>query len=107
VVFLASEAPESMTSAIVDLNGASYLRFWADNVQLLLPFAHVRSCHPSGLSCGTCRAAARGVCADSGSSLHDAEPKMRDPRGGNHPHVLQFDVLRTHAVEQADPLAEQ
>ena len=38
--------------------------------------------------------------------LHYAEPKMRDPRGGNHSYVLQFDVLRTHAVEQADPLAE-
>ncbi len=40
-------------------------------------------------------------------SLRDTEPKVCDLWGGNHPHVLQFDVLGAHLIEQADPLAEQ
>jgi hypothetical protein len=40
-------------------------------------------------------------------SLHDAEHKMCDPWGGDHPRALQFDLLRAHLVEQPDSVAEQ
>src|SRR5215216_3032337 len=41
------------------------------------------------------------------SSLHDAEGKMRYPRGLYHPRALQLDRLCAQMLEQSDTVPEQ